>query len=712
MRTESDGALPPINDVLIESSRSSSSCIAEASATSSSASMDSGPLRVLAGAIELFCQQWEVDLVSQAPTSQQQLQKQQPQDGKVLQYLKPEDMLFKLFTERGAAAVADTAFGGGDGTSSTSSSTSTTSMINSLSLRRRSQRGRPTDAATRPSANNDGGSEASDNDDNINKADCDIFISLLGKIQRYSLNTSHPNFFNQLFGATDPVALAGDLLSLGLNTCAFTYEIAPVWAMIEHEVMHRLGRLVFEGKDEEDDEDDDSSSDEIDWDVTNPKYDGIMVSGGSLSNLTALHVARHRWLVANGYDPPIFSRQESLDGDDDVPSVASSDLEDEEKKDEYPDTTPPPVKLSFPSRVDKDDGTSPDALPPTLVAFVSTEAHYSFRKAMAVTGIGASNLIVVPTLANGQMDPRALDEAIRGAKQRGFAPFFVAATSGSTVRGSFDDIAAIVDVCRSHEVVESTDRSLSGSFSALQSSIWVHVDGAWGGSAIFSRRSDVRSLFTGVDRVDSFTFNPHKMLGAPMQTTALVTRHCGLLKASNSTRAKYLFDPRKNGAEYDLGDATFTCGRRPDVIKLWALWKYHGRQGLGKRVDDKVTSLASLSCLIRQHDAFMLACEPWPFNINFFYLPPRIQQELQVRGIPTNRSQGSSLPSDISRDIAKVSVELKLRLHESGEMMIPFQPLNDQKADCFRLVLGGAKTLSRDELSKVLAIMDRYGRAL
>mmetsp|Transcript_19291 Transcript_19291/g.41867 ORF Transcript_19291/g.41867 Transcript_19291/m.41867 type:complete len:182 (-) Transcript_19291:993-1538(-) len=58
-----------------------------------------------------------------------------------------------------------------------------------------------------------------------------------------------------------------------------------------------------------------------------------------------------------------------------------------------------------------------------------------------------------------------------------------------------------------------------------------------------------------------FTFNPHKMLGAPQQTTAFIVRHRNALRNANAHGAKYLFDPRKNGAEYDLGDLSYTCGR-------------------------------------------------------------------------------------------------------------------------------------------------------
>ena len=592
-------AVLPIDDVLIP--RSQPCCIDAANSTNASK-------RVLAGALELFCQQWDIDQISTTqdvhPGCNMQLHhRRPPQDGKVVKYLKPEDMLARLFGEE----------------IKTSDSNNANAMTNSLSLRRRRARSK----AGHTTATDDDGS------DDMSKAD--VFVNLLSQIQQYSVNTSHPNFFNQLFGAMDPVALASELLALGLNTSAYTYETAPVLTMIEHEVMHRLGRLVFEGKDEEEDDDDDN---EIGSDVKLPKYDGLMVPGGSLSNLTALHIARHHWLVTNGYDPPIRTCQQSLSPESGVISPNCSEVDSyiEEKKDDCQGVAATSTRLSFPSTLDEDNIT--DSVAPKLVAFVSTEAHYSFRKAMAVTGIGASNLIAVPTLSNGQMDVKALDEAIRNAKQRGLSPFFVAVTSGSTVRGSFDDIAAIVDVCRGHEDVEY----VNGGCTIRKNSIWVHVDGAWGGSAIFSRRPDVASLLAGVNRADSFTFNPHKMLGAPNQTTALVTRHRGLLKSSNSTGARYLFDPRKNGADYDLGDSTYTCGRRTDAIKLWALWKYHGRQGLGKRVDDKVDSLAILINLIQQHGSFMLACEPWPFNINFFYLPPRIRRALKARGIPTDRS--------------------------------------------------------------------------
>ncbi len=201
----------------------------------------------------------------------------------------------------------------------------------------------------------------------------------------------------------------------------------------------------------------------------------------------------------------------------------------------------------------------------------------------------------------------------------------------------------------------------------------------------------------------------------------------GILKAANSSGAKYLFDQRKNGAEYDLGDASYTCGRRTDAIKLWALWKFHGPHGIGRLLEDKVDSLKYFVKRVKERRNFMLACDPWPFNVNFFYIPERIRQRLLEIGIDTESGNGLNtnpnanvipidvlpeIPHDISEELAKVSVELKLRLHQCGEMLIPYQPLSNQRADCFRIVLAGYKPFGTSDVEKVLDLMERYGKDL
>ena len=70
------------------------------------------------------------------------------------------------------------------------------------------------------------------------------------------------------------------------------------------------------------------------------------------------------------------------------------------------------------------------------------------------------------------------------------------------------------------------------------------------------------------------------------------------------------------------------------------------------------------------------------------------------------------IPDDIAKDLAEVSVALKLRLHEAGEMIIPYQPLSNQQADCFRLVVAGKKDLKESDICHILDTMEKYGADL
>ncbi|XP_028928791.1 cysteine sulfinic acid decarboxylase [Ornithorhynchus anatinus] len=91
-------------------------------------------------------------------------------------------------------------------------------------------------------------------------------------IIRYSPKTCHPRFFNQLFSGLDAHALAGRFITETLNTSQYTYEVAPVFVLMEEAVLQKLRALVG-------------------W--TNPGG-GVFCPGGSISNMYALNLARYR----------------------------------------------------------------------------------------------------------------------------------------------------------------------------------------------------------------------------------------------------------------------------------------------------------------------------------------------------------------------------------------------------------------------------------
>lgn len=333
-----------------------------------------------------------------------------------------------------------------------------------------------------------------------------------------------------------------------------------------------------------------------------------------------------------------------------------------------------------------------NAVAPKITVFVSREAHYSFLKTIGLLGMGRNNLVKVDTTGHGEMCSKDLEKKIKECKAAGGCPWFIGCTAGSTVKGTFDKFDEIADIAEKH-------------------GLWMHVDGAWGGSALFSDRPDIKKLLTGISRADSVTVNPHKMLGTPLQTTVFMTRYAGLMLKSNGSEAKYLFDKRKKNAHLDIGDGTFMCGRKTDSIKIWSMWKFRGRKGIAKRVDSAVVNIDLLAQKIKAHPNFMLACSPWPFNVNFLYLPKRIREMMADANIKTDQSEAEVIfPAHIADAISTVAIKLKMRLQEKGLTMLPYQPLAGQKAQVFRVVLSGTRDdFGEREIDELMLNLVKYG---
>lgn len=85
-------------------------------------------------------------------------------------------------------------------------------------------------------------------------------------------------------------------------------------------------------------------------------------------------------------------------------------------------------------------------------------------------------------------------------------PFFVGTTAGTTVLGAFDPFDQIAAICKKHRV-------------------WMHVDGCWGAAALLS--PEHRHLMKGCELSDSLAWNPHKLMGLPLQCSAFLTTHKG-----------------------------------------------------------------------------------------------------------------------------------------------------------------------------------------
>lgn len=208
-----------------------------------------------------------------------------------------------------------------------------------------------------------------------------------------------------------------------------------------------------------------------------------------------------------------------------------------------------------------------------LALFISDQAHYSFEKAANVLGIGINSVVKVASDSSGRMIPGELERSIETSLANGEKPFFVAATAGTTVLGSFDPISDLVDIAQRYR-------------------LWLHVDGALGASVLLSQKH--RYLMQGVHLADSLAWNPHKTMGVPLVCSTLLLKENGILEATTSCdHSDYLFH---EDASFDLGKKSLQCGRKVDALKLWLSWKYFGDNGY----DERVSQLFMLASFARE----------------------------------------------------------------------------------------------------------------
>ena len=303
------------------------------------------------------------------------------------------------------------------------------------------------------------------------------------------------------------------------------------------------------------------------------------------------------------------------------------------------------------------------------VIFVSKEAHYSLARAGVVVGIGLAGTVEVAVDSVGRMRPDALELAIKKEQDRGRTPFFVGATAGTTVAGAFDPLNAIADITERH-------------------GLWLHIDGSYGGSVLFSDKH--RALLDGVQRANSVSWNPHKLMGVPLASAATLIREKGTLVATNGMHAEYLFHEDAEST-LDLGDRSLQCGRRVDALKLWFSWQSVGDAGYEKRIDGLFQLAEDFRDLVRARAGFELIREQEGTNVCFRYLPEsgrhttgaerlRIEHETTVRVREAMAREGSFLIN-----CAAVDGAATLRLVASN----PETTLEDLEALLERVVTHG-----------------------
>lgn len=230
---------------------------------------------------------------------------------------------------------------------------------------------------------------------------------------------------------------------------------------------------------------------------------------------------------------------------------------------------------------------------PRLRYYASQEAHSSVDKAGIVLGVGQEGLRKIGVDSEYRMDVGQLEQAIREDIAEGWQPFAVVATVGTTSTTSVDPVPQIADICERY-------------------GLWLHVDGAYGGSAAVDPA--MRWTMAGCERADTMIVNPHKWLFTPIDCSVFFTRKPDVVKAAFSLVPEYLRNSESTGEEVpNLMDYGTSLGRRFRSLKLWMIMRYFGQEGLAARIREHVRLAQLFARWVDEAPAFERLA-PTPFS--------------------------------------------------------------------------------------------------
>lgn len=230
----------------------------------------------------------------------------------------------------------------------------------------------------------------------------------------------------------------------------------------------------------------------------------------------------------------------------------------------------------------------------------------------------------------------------------------VVATVGTTSTAAVDPVPALADACE-------------------RSGVWLHVDAAYAGAAMVC--PEFRWAFEGVERADSVVVNAHKWLATPMDCSCLWTRRPADFRAAFSLLPPYIQTEEEATNLSHYGPA---LGRRFRALKLWAVLRCLGREGLQAMIREHVRLAGVFEEWVRAEPGWEVVA-PRRFSLVCF------------------RREGSD---EKNRALAE-------RVNASGEVFLSTTTLRGRTV--FRLAVGNART-TEDDVRVAWEVLRREAR--
>jgi aromatic-L-amino-acid decarboxylase len=271
-------------------------------------------------------------------------------------------------------------------------------------------------------------------------------------------------------------------------------------------------------------------------------------------------------------------------------------------------------------------------LRPGGMVLASEQANFSVEKAARLIGLPFKALPVDEAF---RLRPEAVAAEIEDATA-------VVATAGTTSSTAVDPVPALAELCE-------------------RTGVWLHLDAAYAGSAAVCE--EFRWALDGAERADSIVVNPHKWLFTPMDCSCAWTRRPDAFFRAFSAAPEYM--PERDASVTDLKDYGPALGRRFRGLKLWAVLRCYGRDGLQALIREHVRLAQLFASWVEEAAGWELVA-PHDFSVVCF------------------RREGSDDENE----------ELLRRVNASGEVLLSHTRLGGRFV--LRLAIGNARTTEAD----------------
>ena len=430
----------------------------------------------------------------------------------------------------------------------------------------------------------------------------DVLTEIREKVTVHSVKVGSPYYVGHMTSAVPYFMILLEMIIASLNQNQVKIETAKASSFVERELIAWVHRMIFN-----------RSEAFYRKNIQNPRVAiGNVTSGGTMSNLTALLVAREKALPA----------------DRRFPGVRKAGME----------------------RALRHHGFT------RLVVLTSKRGHYSIQKSANLLGLGEENVIEIPVDIHNRIDINRLRRKIRAIKrddQRAGTRTKIMAVvgiAGTTETGNIDDLAELGDI-------------------AGQEGAFFHVDAAWGGSALII--DEYRNLFRGIEAADSVSVDFHKLAYCPMTMSIIVFRN-----ERDLNHLKQVSQYVNRRESVDTGRFTIEGSRPFACLKPWASLKIIGKDGYRLLFEQAREATLTFRTILENSGNFEILNDPELFIINYRFVPRFIRKKLyelaeaSTLSSKTARTEARNKIRTINRTLNALNVQLQKSIRQDDTTFV------------------------------------------